>query len=61
MRIKNKILKTITVIMAVLFILSASALDGDTYIPHIICAISEAWVVLFLIANRKVVKSWGRK
>lgn len=58
---KNKILKTITVIMAVLFLLSASALDGDTYIPHIVCAISEAWIVLFLIANRRVVKSWGRK
>ena len=58
---KNKILKTITVIMVVLFLLSASALDGDTYIPHIVCAISEAWIVLFLIANRKVVKSWGRK
>ena len=58
---KNKIIKTITVIMAVLFLLSASALDGDTYIPHIICAISEAWIVLFLIANRKVIKSWGRK
>ena len=58
---KNRILKTITVIMAVLFILSASALDGDTYIPHIICAISEAWIVLFLIVNGKVFKSWGRK
>ena len=58
---KNKIIKTITVIMVVLFLLSASALDGDTYIPHIVCAISEAWIVLFLIANRKVVKSWGRK
>lgn len=58
---KNRILKTITVIMAVLFLLSASAIDSNTYIPHIVCAISEAWIVLFLIANRKVVKSWGRR
>ena len=58
---KNRILKTTTVIMAVLFLLSASAIDSNTYIPHIVCAISEAWIVLFLIANRKVVKSWGRR
>ena len=55
---KNKILKTITGIMAVLFLLSASALDGNTYIPHIICAVSEVWVVLFLLANRKALKTW---
>ena len=55
---KNKILKTITGIMAVLFILAASAVDENTYIPHIICAVSEAWFVLFLLANRKSLKAW---
>ena len=58
---KNKILKTITGIMAVLFILAASALDSNTYIPHFICAVSEVWIVLFMIANRKALKSWERR
>ena len=55
---KNKILKTITGIMAVLFLLSASALDENTYTPHIICAVSEVWIGLFLVANRKALKTW---
>ena len=55
---KNKILKSITGIMAVMFILAASALDSDSYIPHIICAVSEVWFILFLLANRKLLKSW---
>ena len=58
---KNKILKTITGIMAVLFIVSASALDSNTYIPNFICAVSEVWIVLFMIANRKALKSWERR
>ena len=55
---KNKILKTITGIMAVLFILAASSLDSNTYIPHIICAVSEVWLILFLLANRKALRTW---
>ena len=58
---KNKILKTITGIMAVLWILSASGIDANTYINYIICTFSEVWIVLFLIANRKALKSWGRR
>ena len=58
---KNKILKSITGIMAVLFLLSASGLDGNTYISHIICAVSEVWIVLFLIANRKALKTWMKE
>ena len=55
---KNKILKSITGIMAVLFLLSASGLDANTYINQIICVIAEVWIVLFLIANRKALKTW---
>ena len=55
---KNKILKSITGIMAVLFLLSASGIDANTYTNHIICAVSEVWIVLFLIANRKALKTW---
>ena len=55
---KNKILKSITGIMAVLFLLSASGIDANTYTNHIICAVSEVWIVFFLIANRKALKTW---
>ena len=58
---KNKILKTITGIMAVLFLLSASGIDANTYINQIICVIAEVWIVLFLIANRKAIKSFCRR
>lgn len=58
---KNKILKTITFIIAVLFLLSASGIDADKYINYIVCVISLAWCVLFLLTNRKVLKSWGRR
>ena len=58
---KNKILKTITGIMGVLFLLSASGLDANTYINQIICVIAEVWIVLFLFANRKALKSWIRR
>ena len=52
---KNKILTTITKIMALVFIVCACALDSDTYIPHIICAICEVWFVLMLVANKDYV------
>ena len=55
---KNKILKTITGIMAVLFILAASGIDANTQINHIICVITEVWLVLFLLANIKALKTW---
>ena len=58
---KNKVLKTITGIMAVLFIYAAAGFDSNTYIPSIICAVAEVWIALFLIANRKVLGSWGRR
>ena len=58
---KNKILKSITGIMAVLFLLSASGIDANTYINQIICVIAEVWIVLFLIANRKTIKSFCRR
>ena len=58
---KNKILKSITGIMAALFILAASGIDANTYINYIICVIAEAWLILFLIANRKAIKSFYRR
>lgn len=56
---KNKILKTITAIAAIGFLLSASALDSDGFTVNYICAGCLTWLVLFLIANRKrVMNIW---
>lgn len=50
---KNKILKTITIIMAILAIVSASAVDSDSNIPLILLFASLLWMILFIYANRK--------
>lgn len=56
---KNKILKTITAIAGVGFILSGSALDAEGLTATYICAGCLIWLVLFLIANRKrVINKW---
>lgn len=49
---KNKILKTITWIAAILFIISATAVDSVSNIPRIICIASLAWILLYMYANR---------
>ena len=49
--VKNFILKTITTIMAIIFIISACALDSHSWIPGILCAVSAAWLALFCYAN----------
>ena len=50
---KNKILKTITTIAAIGFILSGAALDSDGFTVNYICGGCMIWLVLFLVANRK--------
>ena len=50
---KNKILKTITAIAAIGFILSGSALDSEGFTVNYVCAGCLTWLVLFLVANRK--------
>lgn len=53
-RVKDTIIKVVTVIMAILFILGACCLDTpNTNTPIILCAISEAWLLLFVLANGK--------
>lgn len=49
---KNKILKSITWISAILFIISTTAVDSVSNIPRIICIASLAWILLFMLANR---------
>lgn len=58
---KNKILKTITFIMAVLFVMAASGIDADAKANYIVCVVSLAWGCLFLLANRKALKVWQRR
>ena len=50
---KNKILKTITAIAAIGFLLSASALDSDGFTVDCVCISCLIWLILFFIANRK--------
>ena len=50
---KNKILKGITTITAVLFLLASSGLNAEGWRNEIVCVICLAWLVLFLVANRK--------
>lgn len=54
---KNKILKSITLISTLVFIASGSALDCQSWLPYIICGVSLVWLVLFFLANWEVVNS----
>ena len=65
-KIKNKILKAITSFMAVLFIVSATAVDSLSVIPKITCLVSLGWILLFMLANidskvsvQDVLCKWG--
>lgn len=46
-----KILRIITIIAIITFILSGCCLDSESKIPIIACGISGAWLVLIAIAN----------
>lgn len=50
-KIKNIILKIITYIMTVLFILSLIALDSESIIPFITLVLSGGWLALVGYAN----------
>lgn len=52
---KNKILKTITFMATMGFIIAGCALDSESYLPAIVCAVCLAWLMLFVIANREVI------
>lgn len=53
-KIKNAILKAFTVFMAVLFLVSATAVDSVSNIPMIVCIVTGAYLGLFIYANRDV-------
>lgn len=50
---KNKILKGITYFMIAVFLIAGCGLDDQSWLPNIICSVCLAWLVLFLVANRK--------
>lgn len=50
-KIHNFILKAITTIAAVAFLLGACALDSDSKLPAIVCLISLMWIFVFCLAN----------
>ncbi len=52
---KNIILKAVAWIMGILFLVSACALDSESWIPHIVCFVSLIWLALFAYANGQ----WG--
>lgn len=49
---KNKILKLVTTIAAIIFIVAGCMLDSASYVPYIVCSICLAWICLFIYANR---------
>lgn len=57
-RIKNAILKTITAIAGLVFILSACALDSDSWLPFIALCISALWLSVFAYANGWLEGRW---
>ncbi len=51
-RVKNFILKAISYIMGLVFMIGASALDSEgTNIPFLMVVVSMAWLTLFAIPN----------
>lgn len=46
-----KILKALTIVAVIVMLISACAIDSDSWIPYIVCGISNAWLVLMTIAN----------
>ena len=48
---KNKRLKIELIINVILLVVSAMALDSESIIPVIGCALSVSWLFLFTMAN----------
>ena len=46
-----KIIKTITVIALVIWLLSVCCIDSKSWVPFISCGVSLLWLLLVTIAN----------
>lgn len=51
---RKKVLKAVTIIAAIMFMLSVCALDSDSYIPIIIAFACEGWLALMAYANKEL-------
>ena len=47
----NFILKAITCIAGIMFLVSACAIDSPSWIPTIVCMVCMAWLAVFAYAN----------
>lgn len=54
---RNKVLKTITTISVIIFMLSICSVDSGTLIPYITAIISLIWICLFTYANKHLLKN----
>lgn len=52
-KLHNKVLWGITYIAVLLFTISMSAMDSNTYIPVVVMILSLAWLLLFSLANEE--------
>lgn len=50
---RNKRLKIMFKINALLWVISVLMIDSKSYIPLIICAVTSLWLLLFTIANAR--------
>ena len=57
-KIKNAILKTISIIAVLIAVLSVSALDSPSILPLITLWASMGWLALFTIANTREVNKY---
>lgn len=55
--VKNVILKVVTAIALIVFMLSVIALDSDSYIPFFTGMGSGLWLLGFAIANKNTLKA----
>ena len=57
-KIKNTILKSISIIAVLIAVLSVSALDSPSILPLITLWASMGWLALFTIANTREVDNY---
>lgn len=63
---KNTIIRIITLLMAIMFIVAVTAIDSvPNTIPVVMCLVSLGWWLLFMLANpdvtiEQILGKWGR-
>ena len=50
-RIKNRLIMGSVYLSVIVFVLSALCIDSESWIPTIVCAVCEAWLLFILICN----------